>query len=50
MPLINSITGKIRKTYSIKKLTKIANYLRGIDLVANDILPDASVGVSSPQF
>lgn len=34
MPIINSKTGKVRKTYSIQKLKEIANYLRGIDLVA----------------
>ena len=34
MPLINSKTGSVRKTYSIKELIKTANYLRGMDLVA----------------
>jgi len=34
MSIINSKTGKIRKTYSIKELIKAANYMRGMSLVA----------------
>jgi transketolase len=34
MPLIDSKTGKVRKNYSVKELEKLANYMRGLDLVA----------------
>lgn len=33
MPLIDSKTGKILKTYTIEELKEIANYLRGLNLV-----------------
>jgi transketolase len=33
MALIDSKTGKIRKTYSIEELKQAANYMRGLNLV-----------------
>ena len=34
MPIIDSRTGKVRKTYTIEELKEAANYMRGMNLVA----------------